>query len=82
MLVLGNGVGRRGGQTVFTCPSFPCFFGIPCFLPLRGIPFFLGAFSLLLQGFWVGRDKKSLFFLVVFRPIFPKKQGKEGQGKG
>ena len=33
------------------CPSFPCFFGIPCFFPLRGIPCFFERFPLLFQGF-------------------------------
>ena len=33
------------------CPSFPCFFGIPCFFTLRGIPCFFERFSLLFQGF-------------------------------
>ena len=33
------------------CPSFPCFFGNPCFLCLRGIPCFSERFSFLFQGF-------------------------------
>ena len=33
------------------CPSFPCFFGIPCFFSLQGIPCFFERFSLLFQGF-------------------------------
>ena len=63
------------------CPSFPCFFfEFLVFFPLRGIPCFFERFSLLFQGFQgFGRDKDPCFF-GVFPCLFPKKQGKEGQG--
>ena len=43
----------KEGQSAINlpCPSFPCFFGIPCLFPLRGIPCFFERFSLLFQGF-------------------------------
>ena len=65
----------------FPCPSFPCFFGIPCFFRWQGIHCFFERFSLLFQGFWgFGRVKKSLLFWWFSLPFSKKKQGKEGQG--
>ena len=62
------------------CPSFPCLFGIPCFLSWRGFPCFFERFSLLFKEFLgFGRDKKSLFF-GGFSLAFSKKTRKGRTG--
>ena len=60
------------------CPFFPCFF---VWISLVFSPFCFEDFlSLLFQRFYgFGRDKKSLVFWR-FPRLFPKRQGKEGQG--
>ena len=62
------------------CPSFPCFSGIPCFFSLRGIPCFFERFSLLSRDFRGSVGIQNPCFFGGFPCLFPKKQGKEGQG--
>ena len=56
--------------------------GFPSFFSLRGTPCSFEHFSLLLQGIeGFGREKRSLFWGVVFLAFFSKKkQGKKDQG--
>ena len=62
------------------CPSFPCFFGIPCFFPLRGIPCFFERFPFFSRDFGGSVGIKKPCFFGGFPCLFPKNQGKEGQG--
>ena len=65
------------------CPSFPCFWGIPCFFfffPARNSLFFLELFFLFSRDFrGFDGDKQSLFF-CSFPCLFPKtRKGRTGQ---
>ena len=80
-LTSGFSFSGLSGDLPNPCPSFPCFFGFPCFFPLRGIPCFFERFSFFSRDFRgsVGIKILSVFF-GGFPRVFPKKQGKEGQG--
>ena len=79
----------RGSQR-FESPSvrsdfpvlpFLVFFGIPCFFFLRGIPcFFLSVFPSFSKDFRGSAGIRNPCFFGSFPCLFPKKQGKEGQG--
>ena len=57
------------------------FFGIPCFFfPLRGIPCFLSVFPFFSMDFRGSVGIKNPCFFGGFPCLFPKNQGKEGQG--
>ena len=65
------------------CPSFPCFFfGIPCFFsPCEEFLVFLSVFPLFSRDFRGSVGIKNPCFVGGFPCLFPKKQGKEGQGR-
>ena len=64
------------------CPSFPCFFGIPFFSPCEDFLVFLTVFPFFSRDFRGSEGIKNPCFFGGFPCLFPKKQGKEGQGKG
>ena len=62
------------------CPSSPCFFGIPCFLPCKEFLVFLSVFRFFSRDFRGSVGIKNPCFFWWFSLPFPKKEGKEGQG--
>ena len=70
------------GAFVTPCPSFPCFFAIPClFLPCEEFLVFSSVFPFFSRDFRGSVGIKNPCFFGGFPCLFPKKQGKEGQGK-
>ena len=58
------------------CPSFPCFFGIPCFFLVRNsLFFFFGVLPFFSRDFRGSVGMKNPYFLMVFLAIFQKKNG-------
>ena len=62
------------------CPSFPCFFGIPCFFPCEDFLVFLSIFPFFSRDFRGSAGIKNPCFFGGFPRRFPRKQEKEGQG--
>ena len=56
------------------CPSFPCFFGIPCFSVWRGFPCFLSVFPFFSRDFRGSAGIKNPCFFGGSPCRFPKKQ--------
>ena len=74
-----------GGGGSFPCPSFPCFFGIPCFFSLQDIPCFLSVFPFFSRDIRGSvRIKNPCFFWWFSLPFFSKKtrKGRTGFGVG
>ena len=65
---------------VWFAGATPCFFVIPCFFFLRGIPCFLSVFPFFSKDFRGSAGIRNPCFSGSFPCLFPKKQGKEGQG--
>ena len=55
------------------CPSFPCFFGIPCFFSLRGFPCSFDRFPFFSRDFRGSVGIKNPCFFGGFPCLFPKK---------
>ena len=64
----------KGWFETVPCPSFPCFFEISLFFPLRGFLVFLSAFPFFSRDFRGSMGRKSLFFLGGFPCHFSKKK--------
>ena len=64
------------------CPSFPCFFGIPCFFPLRGFPcFFWAFFAVFSRDFRGSVGIRNPCFFWWFSSPFSKKTRKGRTGR-
>ena len=66
---------------VLPCPSFPCFFGIPCsfFLSLRGCLVFLTVFPFFSRDFRGSVGIKNPCFFGGFPCLFSKKKARKGR---